>query len=73
MFKWRRVSIAFLTNENIENVDKIIGQDRRVSIRAIAETLNIDKENRILTFDKNFDQKSRDQICVNMGQFFIVH
>ncbi|EFN86290.1 Putative uncharacterized protein FLJ37770, partial [Harpegnathos saltator] len=32
------------TNENIEKVDNLIRSDRRVTIRAIAETVGIDKE-----------------------------
>ncbi|KAL4091658.1 hypothetical protein QTP88_026315 [Uroleucon formosanum] len=32
------------TNENVEKIDKIIRQDRRLSVRAVAEMVNIDRE-----------------------------
>lgn len=51
-------SFTILTNKNDENIDKIIWQGRRLSIRAIAKTLNIHWKNVCRVLTKNLIMKT---------------
>jgi len=51
------------TNANIEKVAKFFRQNRRLSIRAVAEKINIDKEALRQILHNNFDTK---KMCSNM-------
>ncbi|XP_050538772.1 protein GVQW3-like [Daktulosphaira vitifoliae] len=51
------------TNENVEKIDKIIRQDRRLSVRAVAEIVNIDRESVSKILVKNLNMK---KVCAKM-------
>lgn len=50
-------------NKNIEKIDKIIWQNRRLSFRAVAEMVNIDKENLYTILVENLSMK---KVCTKM-------
>ncbi|KAL4083729.1 hypothetical protein QTP88_029045 [Uroleucon formosanum] len=51
------------TNENVEKIDKIIRQDRRLSVRAVAEMVNIDRESVRKILVENLNIK---KVCAKM-------
>lgn len=51
------------TDENIEKIGKVIRQDRRLSIRAVAETVGIDKESVRQILHENFNMR---KVCSKM-------
>ncbi|KAL4131731.1 hypothetical protein QTP88_009004 [Uroleucon formosanum] len=51
------------TNENVEKIDKIIRQDRRLSIRAVTEMVNIDRESVRKILVENLNIK---KVCAKM-------
>ncbi|KAL4092164.1 hypothetical protein QTP88_026717 [Uroleucon formosanum] len=51
------------TNENVEKIDKIIRQDRRLSVRAVAEMVNIDRESVRKILIENLNIK---KVCAKM-------
>ncbi|XP_050520575.1 protein GVQW3-like [Daktulosphaira vitifoliae] len=55
--------ITCSTNENVEKIDKIIRQERRFSVRAVAEMVNIDRESVRKILVENLNMK---KVCVKM-------
>lgn len=51
------------TDENIEKIGKVIREDRRLSIRAVAETVGIDKESVRQILHDNFNMR---KVCSKM-------
>ncbi|KAL4112100.1 hypothetical protein QTP88_015948 [Uroleucon formosanum] len=51
------------TNENVEKIDKIIRQDRRLSVRAVTEMVNIDRESVRKILVENLNMK---KVCAKM-------
>jgi hypothetical protein len=54
---------SFKTIENVEKIDKIIRQDSRLSVRAVAEMINIDKESVRKILVENLNMK---KMCAKM-------
>ena len=51
------------TDSNVEKISEIVRQNRRLSIRSVAELINIDKENVRQILHNNFNMK---KVCSKM-------
>jgi len=56
-------STTYSTDKNVEKIDKIIRRDRRLSVRAVAETVNIYRESVRKIFVENLNMR---KVCAKM-------